>query len=75
MPNDPVVLILIGAAGALFVAKSMGWLKLPFLDKSPVAGASPPVMVYQPPSPDSGPAYEATINVPHKITVTPQVNK
>ena len=63
---------IIGAAVALAVARFLGWLNVPFLEGGSAA-ATPRQPVYQQVAVSStAPTYETTVNIPHKITVTPQ---
>lgn len=67
-----------GAAVALFGAWFRGWLRLPFLDgvQAPQQQPSPQLFYHTwPPvgkDPTDGQSYSAVIEIPHKITVTPQ---
>lgn len=63
--------ILIGAALGLGFAWFKGWLVIP--GWSSPASEKPKTVVYQAlPAPSTSPTYEATVEIPHKITVTPQ---
>lgn len=71
---------LAGAAIALAVARFRGWLILPLFDgeresrrpqtPEPVQVKYVPYVTPEPPEPSQ--SYSAVIDIPHKITVTPQ---
>ena len=63
---------IIGAVAALAVAKFAGWLHVPFLEGGSTS-VTPRQPVYQQAAVSStSPTYETTVNIPHKISVTPQ---
>ena len=68
----------IGALVALAFAKWQGWLRVPFLDGVQAPQQQPPAsVVYHAMDASKIPdatqqSYSAMIDIPHKITVTPQ---
>ena len=81
IPSDYLSYV-IGAIAALAFARWQGWLKVPFLDGVQALQQQPntrlPTVAYQY-QPDgvteaatSMQSYSAMIDIPHKITVTPQ---
>ena len=63
----------IGALSALAVARAMGWLHLPVIGGHAVTLTAPHQLSGNPANPGATvPSAEAIVNLPHKITLTPQ---
>lgn len=62
----------IGALAALAAMKFSGQLREIILGENHSPSSRPPVFYQAANAPPASPTYETTVNIPHKITVTPQ---